>query len=273
MMSQIRWDAPQFEPPRAGGDTLAPLEGILAPGEIFGPASQPALSIGHFPASDPLPLSGEPLFQSSVLLLALGYCLILLCCLSHARTIAGILRGRIYTESLLEEANHSLHVFLGLTTVLGLPATAIAIVRVGEWVDGELLAALLPLRAVAVPLVVAAVVAVRIYRRLLLGIAGSVTLHGAFVHKLNYLRRMVGALTLLFATPVLLLCALDTGPAQGVTIPLLIALIAAGVGVLLHKTRQLFATAGVSILHWISYLCAVEIFPITLIAGIVIHNG
>ncbi len=257
------------------GHTFSASDSLVAPEEVFGAGSRLATSSVAPPPEAARPFSREGVFQGSVLLVALGYCLIICFFRGYVMNVVKLLRGRIYTEIILEEANHSFVVFLRIASALGLLAAAVALVRLAEWIDGPAIAAILPPWAVmlAVPLAMAGLAVVTGYRRLLLGIAGSVTLTGGFVHKLWYLRTMVMALGATFAIPLLLLAALNDGPSEAAVIRLLIGLLAATLGLLLYKTYRLFRMSGVSILHWFSYLCAVEIFPLSLVVGGILRSS
>ncbi len=257
-------------------DTVAvvpavPEEVFALPGEVFGEESQ-------LWAMKTVPRDGNGgrlsegiVYQVSVLALAVGYCLLIYYFRSSVVALVKMLRSRIYTEKLLDEANYTFSLFLNLVTGLGVLALSIAIVRgtdlfsPGGWAGG------LPAWAqeAAVPVVAVALGLVWLYQFLVVGLSGWITLSMGFAERLIYLRRLVGALASVTLVPLLLLCTLGSAGAQYVIFWLLMLPLAAVLGFMAWKTYMLFREQNVSILHWFLYLCAVEIFPVSLIVSLV----
>lgn len=248
---------------------------LVAPERVFGAGSRLVTSHVASPAVSDHPFSGQPVFAGVLVLVALAYCLILCYFRGYVGALVKLLRGRLYVEMMLEESNHAFRVFLRIATALGMLTSAAALVRIAEAYGGQALAARLPAWAVtgAVIIVAVGLGAVMLYRWTMLGIAGAVTLRGDFVAKFWCLRGMVTALGGLLATPLLLLVVLNDGLGEQAMEALLLVLVVVGaVGVVVAGVR-LFLSAGVSILHWFLYLCAVEIFPWSLMMGWMARGG
>ncbi len=265
--------SPHFAPPVA--DTLREASAA----EVFGAASQPgpchtgtALQAPGA-GNDAYPFSGTVVFQWSVLLLLAGYCFILYRYRSSVAALAKMLRSKIYTDKLLDDANYTFLLFIDLTAWLGLLASGIGILRfaevaglVPEWDERAAWAF-----EAALPVLIAALAVIMGYRLLVVRLAGALTLDGEFCDRLWYLRKMATALGTIVVTPALLLLALNTSGTQIAIATLVFALWFLATGFVHYKTYTLFVGQNFSILHWFLYLCAVEIFPISLIIALILR--
>ncbi len=245
------------------------------PGEVFGAASQCAPATGATmapPARDVF--SGQTVYQVSVLVCLLGYVFILHYFRSSLLELLKMLRSKIYTEKLLDDANHIFSQFLNVSSMLGMAVCAVFLLRMAELVLPVAWLSAVPqwLRAAAVPCTAGAVALIAGYRWLVMGMAGNITLQPGFMARLSYLRKMTAALAAIFMTPVLLLSSLGDRGTQ-IAIPATLALVAAvTAGFVLHKTFMLFGEQKISFLHWFLYLCTVEIFPVSLAAALLVKN-
>ena len=86
-----------------------------------------------------------------------------------------------------------------------------------------------------------------------------------FMARRRFLRRAYVALAVIVTAPVLLLFALcprNTGDVWFLIITIELAVTAV---LYLRESLHLFISKKISILHWILYLCTVEIFPVSLV--------
>ncbi len=107
-----------------------------------------------------------------------------------------------------------------------------------------------------------------VYQFLFIYIAGLLVACEEFMRILLHLKGIYFSIVSLVTIPMVLCYSLTYGGVNIVFSYLLIAQCVALVVLLLFETFMLFVAQKVSLLHTILYLCAVEIFPITLIWGI-----
>ena len=102
-------------------------------------------------------------------------------------------------------------------------------------------------------------------QNLLLGIVGVVTHSMGEVASLLRIRLSYFVLATLLSAPLLLIAMIGQGPTYDVWLK--IGCVAAAVAVILFVRESVgfFISKKVSILHWILYLCTVEILPLTLL--------
>lgn len=253
-----------------GAHAADPLT-LVSPETIFGSASQPvavqAASItgGAAPLTDAL--TSSPLFHIFTLLLLLLYMLSLY---RRPKMLQGIL-SRIFSADRSRREEMYSHRsepsrFHWLEMLLGSLFAGILVVRlVGDIVSVQITGSI-PAYAAAWAVPAAAVLfrLTGLFQLGLLKLTGSITVSQSFVSSLLYLRKLYFRLLVLLSTPLLLLYALHLS-GRSVPLAVLTALSVAFVAVLfLRETILLFVSKKVSILHWILYLCTVEIFPVSL---------
>ncbi len=244
----------------------------VSPEEIFGTLSQMVVEpagAGYVPAKNNI-LSSDAVFQLSVLFLAAGYCAALYFFRSSALALIKIPRSKMYADQMLGQTNYTFNTFLACMSLLGTLALSVATVKVADIFLPLPWKAALPVwvSVSAVPLVAAALASLRLFSRMALHIAGAVTASGGFTSRLWQLRRLVFSFCTLVLTPVLLMLALGGQGNAVYAAPLLTAGIAAAI-FLSYKTYMLFREENVSILHWFLYICAVEIFPVSLVVSLI----
>jgi len=267
----------------SAADTLAPTAETFraAPpppasaADLFGPDSYLVEQIAQAPDASAA-LTQDPIFQGTILLIAAALALLLHSNASDARFLLGNLSPKRTTQQRAFENrgviyNHFLnltgalgYLFIGVLTVKlcdrFAPQTALA-----SWSDYP--AEVLFIGATAVAALLGA------FQRTVLRIAGEVTLNRSFVSSILYVKQIYFALTVLTVSPLILLCALSAKGSESVLLSL-IALVAAMIILLfLKEIRTLFVGKNLSNLHWILYLCTVEIVPISFVVLFLLkHN-
>ena len=276
--------------PQASSASLAP-----ARTHATTTASTAGMPNARSAAGAPALLPGETLvFHIAAITLLLVYCATLLAFRTNVVRLLRIMGSRLHTDKILAEQNFTFRRFISMMTLVGmvaLPMMIIHLAGIAAPVAGPLggitstgiphsgigpagiLFAGIPSGAPAwmllasLPVLAAIVVFIWLYRRIVLGVSGWLTCGGNFTSSVLYLTRMIFAIATLVLTPILVPLALDRHPAAGITLGAVLALgVVIGVGLLISKTFTLFVTQKVSILHWILYLCTVEIFPLSLVA-------
>ena len=106
---------------------------------------------------------------------------------------------------------------------------------------------------------------VGLFQRGVVRLAGAVTLSQPFVSQLMLLKRTYFTLGVIVTVPALLLFALCPRGTGGVWFCIIVIELLATAFLYLRETLNLFLSKKISILHWILYLCTVEVFPISLI--------
>ncbi|MDR2885803.1 MAG: hypothetical protein LBU95_03355 [Rikenellaceae bacterium] len=223
------------------------------PAQVFGEGSQLYAATVR-PAPDREPFSTGPVYQYCVLAVAIAYCLLAYYHRGSLVALAKMVRGKLYTASLLEQASRSFTAFMRYATAMVILAGSITVVRLVETLFPAAAAAL-PAWAVqcAVPLTAAVLSLGMAYRYLLLRVAGGLTFTRGFTGALWDVRRMSMALGTLAVVPLLLLLVLGGGTQIAVPVCLLL-LWTAVLGFVQYKAYMLFVMQNVSILQWILYL-------------------
>lgn len=254
-----------------------PLEGYRTVGaeEFFGQQSQ---LVAPRPVVPQLQrLTDELPFQGLVLLLTLLFGLLLYRNPGDMRALVGrvAFERRDSERTSDESGNAGFTRFLNIALALGFLLAGITAVRLCDrpdiaqellrMGDGSTLSLLLALGVGLLFLLV------YLYGILLLRAVGGVTLTSGFTTQLIRIKRGYAALGAIILAPVILLFALsplgsDTLWAGVLTAGWLITFL-----LYLRETFALFISKKVSILHWILYLCAVEIFPVTLLWLLVVR--
>lgn len=254
-----------------------PLEGYrtVDAGEFFG---QQSLLAAPRPAAQQQPrLTDELPFQGLVLLLTLLFGLLLYRNPGDMRALVGrvAFERRDSERTSDESGNAGFTRFLNIALALGFLLAGVTAVRLCDRPDiaqellsmgnGSTLSLLLALGVGLLFLLV------YLYGILLLRAVGGVTLTSGFTTQLIRIKRGYAALGAIILAPVILLFALsplgsDTLWAGVLTAGWLITFL-----LYLRETFALFISKKVSILHWILYLCAVEIFPVTLLWLLVVR--
>ena len=235
---------------------------------VFGPASVEA-------APRTLPPSGAPsltdnaVFQSFVLLLAATYAILLYRNLGDIRLLLTRVSHDTATgKRLMEDPGGSgFSHFLNTATAIGVLFVGVMTVKYGDSLIPDSLIETIPQGAVLALSLLAtfACLCVGLFQRGVVRLAGAVTLSQPFVSQLILLKRTYFTLGVIVTIPALLLFALCPRGTGDVWFCIIVIELLATVFLYLRETLNLFLSKKISILHWILYLCTVEIFPISLI--------
>lgn len=254
-----------------------PLEGYrtVGAGEFFG---QQSLLAAPRPAAQQQPrLTDELPFQGLVLLLTLLFGLLLYRNPGDMRALVGrvAFEQRDSERTSDESGNAGFTRFLNIALALGFLLAGVTAVRLCDRPDiaqellsmgnGSTLSLLLALGVGLLFLLV------YLYGILLLRAVGGVTLTSGFTTQLIRIKRGYAALGAIILAPVILLFALSPLGSDTIWAGLLTAGWLITFLLYLRETFALFISKKVSILHWILYLCAVEIFPVTLLWLLVVR--
>lgn len=254
-----------------------PLEGYrtVGAGEFFG---QQSLLAAPRPAAQQQPrLTDELPFQGLVLLLTLLFGLLLYRNPGDMRALVGrVAFERRNSERTSDESgNAGFTRFLNIALALGFLLAGVTAVRLCDRPDiaqellsmgnGSTLSLLLALGVGLLFLLV------YLYGILLLRAVGGVTLTSGFTTQLIRIKRGYAALGAIILAPVILLFALSPLGSDTIWAGLLTAGWLITFLLYLRETFALFISKKVSILLWILYLCAVEIFPVTLLWLLVVR--
>lgn len=239
----------------------------VAPEAVFGTASvrvQPPAVTPH--KVDPI--AGDALFQGLVLLLATTYALLLYRNLTDVRLLLNrIIHDSASGKRLYDDpAGNGFIRFMNITTILGLLLCGVLVAKyAGLLLPGNLIASI-PGAALGVSLLATcACGGMALYQVILIRISGAIVLAQSFTSQLQVLRLTYFSLFVVITTPTMLLYALCPQTTAKIWFTLIIIEFAVTFILYLRETLNLFISKKVSILHWFLYLCAVEIFPVSLI--------
>lgn len=254
-----------------------PLEGYrtVGAGEFFG--QQSLLAAPRPAAQQQQRLTDELPFQGLVLLLTLLFGLLLYRNPGDMRALVGrvAFERRDSERTSDESGNAGFTRFLNIALALGFLLAGVTAVRLCDRPDiaqellsmgnGSTLSLLLALGVGLLFLLV------YLYGILLLRAVGGVTLTSGFTTQLIRIKRGYAALGAIILAPVILLFALSPLGSDTIWAGLLTAGWLITFLLYLRETFALFISKKVSILLWILYLCAVEIFPVTLLWLLVVR--
>ncbi|MCD8102086.1 MAG: DUF4271 domain-containing protein [Alistipes sp.] len=251
-----------------------PTVADAAAADIFGPASVLA-----GPQAGPSPffewvLTGNVPYSLAVVMLFAGFCALFYYFRPHAATVAGIFRGTLYIENLLEEHNYIFETFRRLLILLGLLATGLLVVRYCDNAFGAGISAVLPgwAQLLPVPAVWAGLLAVWFCQNFILRAAGWLTYGSRFTDDLISLRNLGYGMLFLFTLPLMFTLALAPGPVLPLLSRLFLPVVTGLLIFILIRTYMLFIRQKISILYWILYLCAVEILPVSFLVVLSARN-
>ncbi|MFQ7386674.1 MAG: DUF4271 domain-containing protein [Alistipes sp.] len=252
-------------PLRGAADTLwrdAPAD------KVFGPASTlvPARILPAAPAPS---LTENPVFQGFVLLLAATYAILLYRNLGDIRLLLTRVSHDTATgKRLMEDPGGSgFSHFLNVATAIGILFVGVMTVKYGDSLIPDSLIETLPQGAVLALSLLAtfACLCVGIFQRGVVRLAGAVTLSQPFISQVVLLKRTYFTLAVIVTSPVLLLFALCPRGTGGVWFCIIVIELIVTAILYLREVLNLFISKKVSILHWILYLCIVEVFPVSLL--------
>lgn len=240
----------------------------VAPEELFG-----AASTLHSPGGAPVPatptLTDNAVFQGFVLLLAATFAMLLHRHACDIRLLLGrISHDRASGKRLMEDPGGSgMARFLHISTAIGILFVGVLVVKYGDTLLRPSLLEALPREAVLALSLVASLlfIGVILYQQLLLRLAGTVTVSQQLIAQLLLLKRTYFVLMVIVSSPALLLFALCPRGTGGFWFSLIIAGFVLSAALYLRESLHLFLSKKISILHWILYLCTVELFPVSLL--------
>ena len=244
--------------------------------EIFGNASQLANETTQHLASPSsfLYLSDNLLYKLVVLGCFIGLCLLTYYFRSYFRTLFNLFRSKLYVEKLLDEQSYLFDLFLRTTTACGLLLCSIAAIRFADLFAGQQIVTLLPYGIICSSSIILWGIAILIalFQYGILKLSGDITLSSDFTNRLLQLKQLLFSIATLLLAPTILLFALTPGTAGTLLGYILAGEIIGFVLLLLYQTWRLFIEQNISILQWILYLCAVEIFPISFLIVVLSKN-
>ena len=219
-------------------------------------------------------LTENVVFESLVIVCFAAYCLLVFHYKRYILASLTIFKGKSFTDKLLDESSKVFGKFINSAILLSLLTLALSTVkfidigygaRVTEYLPGWGVAGLGLGLWGAIVLIVA-------YQQVMLKAVGGLTLDQPFAEKLISLKKIVLALTAVVVVPAFLLFALSAhqwARPLGVIIAVELSLIFI---LFMFKSYILFMDQKISILLWFLYLCAVEIFPVSIIVLLILKN-
>ena len=251
----------------------------LSPAEVFGAQSQLVPDPAWMPdlAAGQEILTENLIFKLFVVAIFAIYCYMLYYYRDSLAALIKAMKSKLYGEKLIEEKNHSFALFLHAVGWTGLMACSVLAIRCTALFagpDGERMLQKLPFWGVwLLPVVVmAAIFSILFYQHLLLRAMGGLIRAPLFFEHLRSLRRIVAAAGMIFVAPPVLIFALAPEPAAGKMLYPILILLLLFAFLFVRKTYRYFAGQNVSIFYWILYLCAVEIFPVSVFAVFALRN-
>lgn len=249
--------------PAEAADTLQTIAPPTTAVDLFGAGA--TLSVNATTLADAPPLTANPLFQCFVLALAVVYTLLI--CHHPSEIYTLFTRSPLDTTS--GKRTIDAHSGSGQTQFLnfiGLTGLLLAGVLGVKCVDMLLPPQPLPFfAATGISLIAAAALLIIALMQVgALYLIGAVTYSSEFTGELIYLKRTIFAMMAVAVTPALLFFALSWDETGFIWAYIIIAEVIMALLIFLRRSFLLFMYKKISISHWFLYLCAIEIFPISL---------
>lgn len=270
--SRLVWAHPAPPAQETAEEACYPMKGLfgfmerldrppIAAEDLFGPQTRLVAEAGSLQPSA-LPLqsgrieTASPFFQGFVLLVAVFFVMLA----ANRRQEIGQLVADSSTDERLYENRKNVAGLLGFLIVAGWMSIVVVVIRWLAETDGWTMD-----MAWKIPLAVAGVSLAGIYKWLILNISGRLVLQDELAHKLILLHALCLGRIALYGLPFALFYALSTA-GTGLWWLRLWGVVCIYRSVLfVGKSLSLFLVKKISILHWILYLCSVEVFPVTLL--------
>jgi len=233
--------------------------------EVFGPQTQLVAEVGCGQPSA-LPVGSgridtvSPFFQGFVLLVAVFFVMLA----ANRRQEIGLFVADNSTDARLYENRKNVAGLLGFLVVAGWMSVVVVVIRLLAETDGWTMD-----MAWKIPLAVAAVSLAGVYKWLTLTVSGHLVLQDELAHKLILLHALCIGRIALYGLPFALFYALSPAGSGQWWLRLWGAVCIYRAVLLVGKSLSLFLIKKISILHWILYLCSVEVFPVTLLVLLV----
>lgn len=233
--------------------------------DVFGPRTRLVAEVG---CGQPSALSvgsgridtASPFFQGFVLLVAVFFVMLA----ANRRQEIGLLVADSSTDERLYENRKNVAGLLGFLIVAGWMSVVVVIIRLLAETDGWTMD-----MAWKIPLAVAAVSLAGIYKWLVLTVSGRLVLQDELTHKLILLHALCMGRIALYGLPFALFYALSPAGAGQWWLRLWGIICIFRAVLFVGRSLSLFLVKKISILHWILYLCTVEVFPVTLLVLLV----
>ncbi len=229
--------------------------------DVFGPQTRLVAEAGSLQPSA-LPLesgrieTASPFFQGFVLLVAVFFVMLA----ANRRQEIGQLVADSSTDERLYENRKNVAGLLGFLIVAGWMSIVVVVIRLLAETDGWTMD-----MAWKIPLAVAAVSLAGIYKWLVLNLSGRLVLQDELTHKLILLHALFMGRIALYGLPFALFYALSAAGTGQWWLRLWGIVCIYRAVLFVGKSLNLFLVKKISILHWILYLCTVEVFPVTLL--------
>lgn len=236
---------------------------------VYGEQSTLVRTYGDLP--NDRPLTNDALFQGFVLLLGTTYILLIYNNIIDVRTLL----NRVFRdhashseERRFDDPSSGRYVrFMHTMAVIGMLFIGVSVVKYGQPLIG-----LLPFDSAPVVAVLASGLTVSAlfllvagYQWALLRAVGALTLTQPLIAQLRQLRTLYFSAVTVLAAPTLLLLALCPPHTGKLWFALIVIELSVTLFLYIKETLLLFLSKKVSILHWILYLCSVELFPVSLL--------
>ncbi len=248
-------------------ETPSPYTEVFA-STVYGPQS----ILVRPPHGDPheRPLTDNALFQGFFLLLAVIYILLIYHNLPDIRTLLSRIFHNPHSDNHhFQEPGGSRYArFMRTIATIGILFIGILAVKYGQPLVADLPAAgrFSFAAAVLLSLAVSTLFLLVIgYQWSLLRLVGALTLTQPLITQLRQLRKLYFSGAVVIVTPALLLFTLCPQHTGLLWFGLIVIELVVTLFLYLRETLSLFLSKKVSIIHWILYLCSVELFPVSLL--------
>ena len=256
----VRTDSVMYR--QVPSDSLLTAEAVA----IYGSLTESVAPQLHDRTATNTPFTATGSFQSCVILLLVAYVLLLhrfrsdiVELMTNRKAIAEEIeyagQGRVYGR------------FFSTTVGVGMLMAAIMVVKGSDLAPAVMNNVVAPqwIYALAVPSVLLVALAVTVLQIAMLWLIGRVAMCEDVTSTLLRLRKISFSIFTICCTPAVLLYALSEIYRAEVFLYLIVFELVICFLVFLYETFDLFVTKKISVLHWILYLCTVELFPVSLI--------
>jgi len=233
---------------------------------IYGPLTESVAPRLHDRTPIDTPFTATGAFQSCVILLLVAY--VLLVYRFRSDIVQLFTNRKAIAEELTYSGQGSVYGrFFSTTVGVGLLLAAIMVVKGADLAPALASGVVAPqwIYAVAVPSVLVTTIVIATLQVALLWVIGGVAMCSDVTSTLMRLRKICFAIFTICCTPTVLLYALSEIERSNVFLYLIVIELVTILLVFLYETFVLFVSKKISVLHWILYLCTVELFPVSLI--------
>lgn len=251
-----------------GCDVMGTLPDTITAESVFGVSSRLAdiPDIAIWAMVNPSPLTDNIVFKLSVIVCFIAFCLLTYLFRGQIFALFSVFRGTVSTEKMIGQSR-VFDIFLNWTVTLGLLVLGMTTIKFVEIAAWQQIAEVVPEWApyLMVPAAWGLCALIFGYQFVVLKIAGGLTLSTIFTFRLFYLKKIILALTTILLTPVFLVFVLSHGKSTEILSWIMFFIVGSMVIFLIFRTFIFFIRQNLSISLWFLYLCAVEIFPASLI--------